>query len=139
MAMIKDLLANKRKQVLAIGPEATVLDAALLMNEHKVGSLVVLEDGRLAGIITERDILTRVVAGRREPGATRVGEVMIADVRCGRLCRRGSRQPRARRLGQELRSCDQLLQGPAQERSDSPEADVLRPRRLGRDADPVRL
>lgn len=85
MATVRDLLAAKKVQLMAVGPEASVLDAALLMNEHKVGSLLVMDGGRLRGIITERDILQRVVAQRRDPSATRVHEVMTADVICCRL------------------------------------------------------
>lgn len=85
MATVKDLLAVKGSQTLSVGPDATVLDAALKMNEHRVGCLVVLEEGALRGIITERDFLRRVVAERRDPSNTRVREVMTADVMCCRL------------------------------------------------------
>src|SRR5262249_11122477 len=50
MATVKDILAVKGTQVLSIGPEASVLDAALLMNEHKIGSLVVMTGGQILGI-----------------------------------------------------------------------------------------
>ena len=52
MATVRDILAVKGSHVLSIGPEATVLDAAVLMNEHKVGSLVVMSGGQLIGIIS---------------------------------------------------------------------------------------
>jgi CBS domain-containing protein len=84
MSTVKDILAIKGPHVLTISPEATVYEAAVLMNEHKVGSLLVLQDGRLAGIITERDILQRVVAARRDPGELPVGEVMTTELICGR-------------------------------------------------------
>jgi len=84
MAAVRDILALKGPHVLSIGPDATVLDAALLMNEHKVGSLLVKSAGRLVGIITERDLLQRVVAQRRDPAATSVAEVMTAEVACCR-------------------------------------------------------
>ena len=83
MATVKDILAIKGSGVLTIAPSATVFEAALLMNEHKVGSLLVLEDGRLAGIITERDILQRVVALRRDPGELPVREAMTSELVCG--------------------------------------------------------
>ena len=82
MAVVRDILAAKGPHVLSIGPEANVLDAALLMNEHKVGSLVVMSGGQLIGIITERDILQRVVVPRRDPGQTAVQEVMTTEVVC---------------------------------------------------------
>jgi CBS domain-containing protein len=82
MATVRDILAVKGSHVLSIGPEATVLDAALLMNEHKVGSLVVMAGGQVIGIFTERDILQRVVVPRRDPGQTLVREVMTTEVAC---------------------------------------------------------
>jgi CBS domain-containing protein len=59
-----------------------VLQAALLMNEHRVGALVVVEDGRVVGMFSERDVLQRVVAQRKDPEAATVGEVMTAAVVC---------------------------------------------------------
>jgi CBS domain-containing protein len=82
MATVRDILATKGTHVLSVGPEATVLDAALLMNEHKIGSLMVLDGGQLLGIITERDILQRVVVPRRDPGETTVLDVMTTEVIC---------------------------------------------------------
>ena len=67
MATVRDLLATKGSLVRSIGPEAKVLDAAREMNAHKIGGLVVLEQQRLKGIITERDILQRIVAEQRDP------------------------------------------------------------------------
>ena len=84
MATVRDILATKGAHVQSIGPEATALDAALLMNEHKIGSLVVLDGGQLIGIITERDILQRVVAQRRDPAALAVRDVMTAELVCAR-------------------------------------------------------
>jgi CBS domain-containing protein len=84
MAQVRDLLERKGSHVLTTGPEATVLRAAALMNQHRVGSLVVVagEGGRVVGMFTERDVLQRVVAARRDPASTRVGEVMTAEVVC---------------------------------------------------------
>ncbi len=85
MATIRDLLAVKGSHVLTIGPSATVLDAAVLMNEHKIGSLVVLDEGRVRGIITERDVMQKVVGERRDPSVAPVHEVMTTEVVCLRL------------------------------------------------------
>jgi CBS domain-containing protein len=82
MATVREILQIKGSQVLSIGPEATALDAALLMNEHKVGSLLVMSGGQLIGIISERDILIRVVVARRDPGVTSVLDVMTTEVIC---------------------------------------------------------
>jgi CBS domain-containing protein len=86
MATVQDILAVKGTHVQSIGPDATALDAALLMNDHKIGSLMVLDGGRVVGIITERDIMQRVVAGRRDPAGTPVRDVMSAELVCCQLC-----------------------------------------------------
>ena len=82
MALIRELLARKGSHVLTIGPASSVLQAAMQMNEHRVGALVAVEDGRVGGMFTERDVLQRVVAERRDSEATRVGEVMTTAVVC---------------------------------------------------------
>ncbi len=82
MAPVRDILAVKGTHVLSIGPEATVLDAAMIMNEHKIGSLLVMSGGYLLGIITERDILQRIVVTRRDAGQTAVQDVMTTEVIC---------------------------------------------------------
>jgi CBS domain-containing protein len=61
-----------------------VYDAARAMNEHKIGSLLVMEAGQLVGIFTERDILQRVVAQRLDPVTTLVADVMTDKVACCR-------------------------------------------------------
>src|SRR5580692_4828776 len=82
MALVQDILQRKGSHVWTIGPEATVLQAALLMNEHKIGALVVLDQGRITGMFTERDVLHRVVAQEREPSRTSVADVMTTEVAC---------------------------------------------------------
>jgi CBS domain-containing protein len=82
MATVMDILARKGTQVMTIGQQATVVDAAILMNDHKIGSLVVTEEGRVVGMFTERDVLRRVVGECRDPAITLVGEVMTTEVAC---------------------------------------------------------
>lgn len=61
--------------------DITVTAAARLMKEHRIGAILVIQEGRLAGIFTERDALFRVIAEGRNPAKTRVGEVMTANPR----------------------------------------------------------
>jgi CBS domain-containing protein len=82
MATVRDILARKGSQVFTIGKEATVLQAAQLMNEHKIGALVVTEGGQVIGLFTERDILRRVVGEQREPARTQVGDTMTTELIC---------------------------------------------------------
>jgi CBS domain-containing protein len=82
MVTVKDLLTNKGSQVVSVSKYATVLDAALLMNNHRIGAVVVIDQDHVGGMFTERDILRRVVAERRDPATTRVEEVMTTEVMC---------------------------------------------------------
>ncbi|MGB5252131.1 MAG: CBS domain-containing protein [Sedimenticolaceae bacterium] len=72
-------LKVKKSATLTIAPDASVFDAVQLMNEHKVGSVVVVKEGRVAGILTERDILVRIVAVELDPHTTLVAEAMTRD------------------------------------------------------------
>lgn len=66
---------------LVIGsPKMSVYDAAVAMREKGVGSVVVEENGALAGIFTERDLLNRVVAAGKDPEKTTLDDVMTKDV-----------------------------------------------------------
>jgi CBS domain-containing protein len=73
---IRDVLAHKGGRVHSVGPLATVSEAVAIMNDHRVGSVLVIEDGYPVGIFSERDVLTRVVAVCRDPRSTAVNEVM---------------------------------------------------------------
>jgi CBS domain-containing protein len=84
MANVNDILAGKGRHLITVSPQATVFAAAVLMNERKIGSLMVMEEGQLVGILTERDFLMRVVAGQRDVNTTQVGDVMTRDVVCCR-------------------------------------------------------
>ena len=83
MAQVRELLARKGSEILAVAPEATVLEAARMMNDHGTGSVLVVAGNRLAGIFTERDVMRRVVAVERDPARTAVAEVMTADLVTG--------------------------------------------------------
>jgi len=83
MANARQILSEKSKQeVISVGPAASVLEAARMMNEHHIGSLVVLERDRLQGICTERDVMRRIVAKGKNPDTTRVRDAMTHPVAC---------------------------------------------------------
>ncbi len=84
MPTVQQILARKGTHIFTIHPDATVLDAGLMMNEHKIGALVVVEMGQVAGIVTERDMLRRLVAKRRDPAETTVRQIMTPEVVCCR-------------------------------------------------------
>ncbi len=63
-----------------LGPEATVDEAVARMADERRAAVVIVDgEGRLTGIFTERDVLTRVVRQRRDPRETRLAEVMTPD------------------------------------------------------------
>src|SRR5436190_17150002 len=64
----------------SIGASASVVEAARLMREQHIGSLPVTEDERLVGMITDRDITTRVVAESAVPETTSVEDVYSRDL-----------------------------------------------------------
>jgi CBS domain-containing protein len=64
----------------SIGASASVVEAARLMREQHIGSLPVTEDERLVGMITDRDITTRVVAESAVPETTSVGDVYSREL-----------------------------------------------------------
>jgi CBS domain-containing protein len=64
----------------SIGASASVVEAARLMREQHIGSLPIADDEQLLGMITDRDITTRVVAEAADPKTTSVGDVCSRDV-----------------------------------------------------------
>ena len=70
----------QRLHLVHAAPSATVLEVAALMSEAGVGCIPVLEEERLAGVFSERDLMTRVVVEGRDPLETLVGSVMTREV-----------------------------------------------------------
>ena len=75
--IVRDAMTNNPR---SIGASASVVEAARLMREGHIGSLPVIEGERLVGMITDRDITTRVVAESAAPEATSVGDVYSRDL-----------------------------------------------------------
>lgn len=65
---------------MGVAPETTVMEAANEMRASKIGALLVMRDDRLVGILTERDILNKVVAENRAPDEVEVHEIMTKEV-----------------------------------------------------------
>ncbi len=80
MIHVWELLDRKEGDVRSIDPDMSVLDAARLMNRHRIGALCVMKGSELVGILTERDVMTRVVAEARAPAHTAVESVMTTPV-----------------------------------------------------------
>ena len=79
MATIRDLISNRT--IHYIQPAQTVFEAAGYMVERNIGAAPVLDDTRLVGIFSERDIMKSVVTEGRDPRSTRISEVMSTDLR----------------------------------------------------------
>ncbi len=80
VAKIRDLMV---KEVITLQAHASVYQAVKLMNENKIGCLVIVRDGETAGILTERDLLERVLEKCKNPKETNVFEVMTSHVITG--------------------------------------------------------
>lgn len=76
MTFVRDVLRGKSAPPTTVPSATTVLAAAQLMTSQGIGSVLVVDDGALVGIFTERDVLRRVVAEARDPARTAVREVM---------------------------------------------------------------
>jgi CBS domain-containing protein len=79
-AKIGSLLGAKGGEVYSISPSATVFEAIALMAEKGVGALLVMDGGRLAGIVSERDYTRKVILKGRSSREERVDEIMTRDV-----------------------------------------------------------
>lgn len=79
MTILRDLIRDRK--LYSVDANRTILEAARYMMEHSIGAVPVMRDGSLAGILSERDIMNRVVAVGRTPGTTAVSEVMTASPR----------------------------------------------------------
>ncbi len=85
MTTIRQLLTEKGHEICSIAPDATVYDAIREMSDRDVGSLIVVEDGRPVGIVTERLYAREIVLKGRASPSTLVREVMETDVIYARL------------------------------------------------------
>ncbi len=96
MLQVKHLLDDKGHEILAITPDAPVLDAIKTMAERRIGALLVMQGDKLVGIVSERDYARNVVLKGRSSSSTNVLEIMGTDMvtvglddsvdHCMRLC-----------------------------------------------------
>jgi CBS domain-containing protein len=77
MGKIKDVMTQNPT---SCDPSTTVVEAAKVMASQDVGSVPVVKDGRLVGMVTDRDIVVRALAEGRDPSATKVGEIASSDL-----------------------------------------------------------
>ncbi|MFD0866374.1 CBS domain-containing protein [Tessaracoccus lubricantis] len=77
MTTARDLMSSPAE---CLAPDDTLADAAKELARHDVGSMPVLDNGRLVGVLTDRDIVVSAIARGMDPSSTRVSEIATADV-----------------------------------------------------------
>jgi CBS domain-containing protein len=80
MAYIRHLLNKKGYDLWSTSPEVSVYDALLLMAEKNVGALLVIQEGELVGVVSERDYARKVILQKKTSMETPVGEIMTDEV-----------------------------------------------------------
>ncbi|WP_282610165.1 CBS domain-containing protein [Pelagibius sp. Alg239-R121] len=84
MTNIKQVLGEKKRRILSIEPDDSVFNAVKMMADNNIGSLIVLENGNLVGIVTERDYSRKVILKGKSSPNTAVKEIMSTQVICVR-------------------------------------------------------
>ena len=79
MNKINNILSRKGSKAISVTPETSVIDALKVMAENNIGSVVVMQDGKFMGIITERDYSRKVILKGKNSTDTKVREIMTAE------------------------------------------------------------
>ena len=82
MKTIKQILDNKGYKLHSVAPDASVYDALQTMANEEIGALVVLDEGDLVGIVSERDYARKVILKGRHSKDTPVSDIMTRNVVC---------------------------------------------------------
>ena len=77
---VKELLDQKGYDVYSVSPQTTVFEALQLMAEKEIGALVVLEEGKMVGILSERDYARKVILKGKASKETLVRDIMSSKV-----------------------------------------------------------
>lgn len=80
MSTIREVLENKGGSVVSVGVDTSVLEAIGTMSNANIGAVVVVHDGKAAGIFTERDYLRKIALQGRSSGDTVMSEVMSSPL-----------------------------------------------------------
>jgi CBS domain-containing protein len=77
---VKDIIKRKGSQVIAVSPNASVLDALKLMAEKNIGGVLVMEGEKLEGIFTERDYARKIILKGKTSAEAKISEVMVSSL-----------------------------------------------------------
>jgi len=77
---VRGILDRKGEQIWSVHPDSTVFEALKVMAEHNIGAVVVMEETRLAGILSERDYARKVILEKRSSADTKVADIMTSLV-----------------------------------------------------------
>lgn len=80
MRKVSDILKKKGTHTVVVPPATPVIDALRLMDEKNIGSVVVLQDGQYAGILTERDYSRKVILKGKNSADTTAADIMSTDL-----------------------------------------------------------
>lgn len=78
MTKIRDLMS---KDIVCVDKNASIVEAARLMRDEDIGDVIVLDNGRAHGMLTDRDIVVRALADRKSPDNTRCGDICSTNLR----------------------------------------------------------
>ncbi|HSA58431.1 MAG TPA: CBS domain-containing protein [bacterium] len=80
MSKVSSILSRKGFDVVTVSPKQRAMDAVNLMNEHRIGAVIVIENDAVVGIFTERDLLRKIIAKGKRTEDTLVGQAMSTPV-----------------------------------------------------------
>ena len=82
MKLVKHILDSKGTDIWCVSPEDSVLEAIKIMADKRIGALLVIDQEKLTGIVSERDYARKVILKGRSSESTKVREIMTSDLIC---------------------------------------------------------
>lgn len=80
MHYVKDILTRKSRSAISVTPDTSVIDALKVMAANNIGSVLVINEGKFMGLITERDYSRKVILKGKNSTDTKVAEIMTSDL-----------------------------------------------------------
>lgn len=77
---VSDILRRKGSVVISVRPEQSIFELVQTYIEHNIGAVLVMSEGSLVGIVSERDVARNIVQHNKDEHTTRVSEIMSRDV-----------------------------------------------------------